>query len=413
MRFDWIFFALAISLFNISFAHSNDEQKVGKVFQILPQDLPKPHATPSAGRSPKRIPRPKDATLRLPSGFQANIFRAGFKGPRWLKVAANGDVILAETWNDQVWMLRDRDGDGVAEFASVFSDEIVSPHGLEIANGWLYVSDPTTLWRYPYLPGQSVRDRTKARVTAKGALGNGGGHSTRNLALSPDGKSLFIAIGSRGNIGEEDLPRASVQRLDLATNQLSTFASGLRNPVGIEFHPRSKSLYVTVNERDGYGEELVPDYLTAVEKGDFFGWPYAYAGTYADPEYGARRPDLVARAKTPDLLFQSHSAPLGLAFYTGQMFPEEFHGDGFVAFHGSWNAARPRGYKIVRIGFDSAGIPATAYENFATGFWASGEGRAQVWGRPAGLAIGKDGSLLIADDTGGVVWRISYQGAKK
>ena len=393
-------------------ALANDEQRLGVRFEVRAADLPKPYATDSASRSPRKIDRPDDATLQVPAGFKVNIFRANLRGPRWLKVAANGDVILAETWADQVRILRDRDGDGVAEFSTVFSDEIENPHGLALQIGWLYVSDPTTVWRYPYLPGQTIRDRRRQQVTADGALGDGSGHSTRNLAISPDGEYLYIAVGSEGNISEEELPRASVQKLHLKSGAMTTFASGLRNAVGIEFYPDNKALYVTVNERDGFGEELVPDYLTQIQEGDFFGWPYAYSGTLSAPKYGAKRPDLVGKSKRPDVLFQSHSAPLGLVFYTGLSFPEAYHGDGFVAFHGSWNAARPRGYKIVRVRF-SEGVPENAYENFAVGFWQSGDGPAEVWGRPAGLAVAKDGSLLIADDTGGVIWRISYEGNTK
>jgi glucose/arabinose dehydrogenase len=388
---------------------ANEEQRLGARFEVRAEDLPKPYATDSASRSPRKIARPDGATLQVPAGFKVNIFRDNLLGPRWLKVAANGDVILAETRADQVRILRDRDGDGIAEFSSVFSDEIDSPHGLELLKGWLYVSDPTTVWRYRYLPGQTVRDRDRQRVTAKGALGDGGGHSTRSLALSPDGKDLYIAVGSEGNVGEEELPRASVQKLNLKSGVMTTFADGLRNAVGIAFHPDNKALFVTVNERDGFGEELVPDYLTRIEEGDFFGWPYAYSGMLPAPKYGAKRPDLVAKSKRPDVLFRSHSAPIGLAFYTGERFPPDYHGDAFVAFRGSWNAAKPRGYKIVRIRFNN-GVPENAYENFAVGFWQSGDGPAQVWGRPAGLVIAQDGSLLIADDTGGVIWRISYEG---
>ncbi len=389
-------------------AQSGPEQTVGTKYHLKIEDLAKPFATPSQARGAQRISRPTDATLRVPPGFRANVFRDGLTGPRWLTVAANGDVILAETWNDEVKILRDGDGDGRAEFMSTFSDDMESPHGLALHGGYLYVSNPVTVVRYAYAPGQTKRSGPAERVTRPGALGDGSGHSTRNLAISPDGKHLYVAVGSRGNVAEEELPRATVQRFDLDGGGQTTFATGLRNAVGIEFHPESGKLFVTVNERDGYGDGLVPDFLTEVRQGAFYGWPYAYLGPIPDPQLGDRRPDLVAKTVTPDVLFQSHSAPLGLTFYTGGMFPADYRGDAFVAFHGSWNAAKPRGYKIVRVPFED-GKPRGGYENFATGFWHAGASPAQVWGRPAGLAVAKDGSLLIADDSGGAIWRISYR----
>jgi len=194
-----------------------------------------------------------------------------------------------------------------------------------------------------------------------------------------------------------------------ADGHLQTFAAGLRNPVGIAFYPGTNDLYVTVNERDGLGDGLVPDYFTRIRQGDFFGWPYAYIGRHPDPDYGAKRPDLVAKTKVPDVLFQSHSAPLGLVFYEGDQFPADYKGDAFVALHGSWNAAAPTGYKVVRIKFAN-GRPIGGYEDFLTGFWNGSTSPAQVWGRPAGLLVAKDGSLLVADDDGKTIWRVRYVG---
>ena len=244
-------------------------------------------------------------------------------------------------------------------------------------------------------------------MTPRGAFGSPGGHWTRNLVFSRDGRRFFVAVGSRANLAEEPAPRATVQVFDADGSGQRTYASGLRNPVGIAFYPGTDDLYVVVNERDGLGDELVPDYLTRVRDGDFFGWPYAYLGANPQPGFADRRPGLVARSKRPDVLFRSHSAPIGLVFYDAGQFPREYRGDAFVALRGSWNASRPRGYMVARVPFEN-GRPAGAYEAFATGFWAAGERRARVWGRPAGLAIAADGSLLIADDTGGVVWRVSY-----
>jgi glucose/arabinose dehydrogenase len=198
-----------------------------------------------------------------------------------------------------------------------------------------------------------------------------------------------------------------VQRFAADDGGQATFAAGLRNPVGIAFYPGTTELYVVVNERDGLGDGLVPDYLTRLAPGGFYGWPHAYLGANPDPDFGPRRPDLVAATLVPDVLFQSHSAPLGLVFYDARQFPQSYRGDAFVALHGSWNAAQPTGYKVVRVPFKN-GRPIGGYENFATGFWARGKTSARVWGRPAGLAVAADGSLLIADDVGQVVWRVRY-----
>jgi glucose/arabinose dehydrogenase len=239
-------------------------------------------------------------------------------------------------------------------------------------------------------------------------LSPSGNHVTRDLAMDSKG-TLYIAIGSASNVGEDAPTRATVQTVG-AEGALHTFASGLRNPVGIQFYPGTDDLFVTVNERDGLGDELVPDYLTHVQPGGFYGWPYSYLGQHPDPDLGNKRADLIARAVVPDLLFHAHSAPLGLVFYEGAQFPAEYKGDAFVALHGSWNSATPTGYKVVRVSFKN-GRPIGTYENFVTGFW-NGAGKpgspARVWGRPAGLAVAKDGSLLIADDAGKVVWRVRY-----
>ena len=224
--------------------------------------------------------------------------------------------------------------------------------------------------------------------------------------------SGYIAIGSSGNIGEDPLPRATIQVFDLgpngATNQ-RTFASGTRNPVGLAFYPGTSDLYTAVNERDTLGDELVPDYFTKVADGGFYGWPYSYIGQNPQPGFADKRPDLVAKAIVPDLLLRSHSAPLGIAFSTGTKFPAEYQGGVFIALHGSWNAAAPRGYLVAYAPFTN-GKPAGDYQIFATGFWTMGADHAGVMGRPAAVAVAKDGSLLVADDVGNTIWRISYTG---
>jgi len=260
----------------------------------------------------------------------------------------------------------------------------------------------------PYKLGDT-EGGARVPVTRPGMIGRTGNHWTRDIAFAPDGKSFFVAIGSVENVDEEPAPQASVEQFSVDGAPLGTWASGLRNPVGIEFNPGTDDLYVTVNERDTYGNNLVPDYLTKLDKGDFLGWPYAYIGPHPDPEFGAESPGMVQRTKMPDLLFEAHSAPLGLAFYDKTAFPAEYRGGAFVALHGSWNREPPDGYEVVYVPFTD-GKPEGDYITFASGFWKSGKSRAEVWGRPAGLAVAADGSLLIADDTADVIWRVSYVG---
>lgn len=407
---------------------------VGERIEIRIEDLDRPYETPSASNGPVVIERPPEATLKMPEGFEFNVFSESLNSPRWMTVAENGDVFLTERNSDNVLLLRDSDKDGVADIQSVYISGLEQPHGLAFHDGYLYIGEVTQVRRVPYEDGALEAPGPIETVTAPGTLGDVGGHWTRNIAFGPDGKHLYVAVGSRSNRNIESPPRATVQRFSVDGSDQTTFASGLRNPVGIAFNPGSTDLYVVVNERDGLGDGLVPDYFTRVEEGGFYGWPFTYLGRFVDPKFEEQDPSLLARSLEPDVLFESHSAPLGLVFYDADQFPEEYFGDAFVAFHGSWNAAKPTGYKIVRIPFEN-GLPVPYYENFAVGFnlghaslfdtLSSGKGlksiyrqmkswfeegqAAQVWGRPVGLAIAKDGSLLVADDAAGAIWRISYK----
>ena len=261
------------------------------------------------------------------------------------------------------------------------------------------------------MPAQKSKKPVKAiakaqQVTKDGALMDPGGHSTRAVTLHPDGSKFYVSIGSRGNINEEPEPRATIQEFKLDGSAQRTYATGLRNAVGTAFYPGTTDIYTVVNERDGLGEELVPDYLTKVVDGGFYGWPYSYMGKNPQPKFADKRPDLVAKAIVPDTPFRSHSAPVGLTFSTGNVFPKEFQGGAFVGLHGSWNAAQARGYHLVYVPWVN-GKPADHYIVFLSGFWSQGEKKAEVWGRPAGVAMAKDGSLLVADDVANIVWRVS------
>ena len=381
----------------------------GSRIEIRPADLPAPGATPSRSNRASPITRRDGQMPRVPTGFKVNIFADKLAHARWLQVAPNGDVFLAEPRARHVLLLRDSDGDGAAESRVVFTEGFDYPHGLALHQGALYVGDRAGVWRVPY--GQAMEKATARpqRITPDGALGGSGGHATRNIAFSPDGSKFYVSIGSAGNIAEEDEPRATIQEFAADGSRQRTFASGLRNPVGIAFAPGTNDLYTVVNERDGLGDGLVPDYLTRVQDGGFYGWPYSYIGSHPQPGYAERRPDLVKKAIVPDTLFEAHSAALGLAFYTGETFPQKYRGGAFVGLHGSWNAGTPRGYSVAFVPFEG-GKPATHYEIFMSGFWVEGESTARVIGRPVGTAIAKDGSLLVADDVANVIWRVSYTG---
>ena len=406
-----LFATLLPILLSAAAAAAPPEQPPGQRIQVLPGDLPAPYATPSKANHPRRVKRPDGAVLRVPDGFEANLFATGLRHPRWLTVAANGDVLLSEPGIEEITLLRDTDGDGVADIKSTFLSGFRDLRGLAIHGDSLYIADLKRVWRLPYRAGD-LRNRAEPRpLTAAASLGDGEGHWSRLIAFAPDGRHFYVTVGSIDNIGEEPAPRATVQRFDADGGGQRTFAGGLRNPVGIAFRPGTAEPYVVVNERDGMGDDLVPDFLTRLVPDGFYGWPYAYIGANPHPGLADKRPDLVAKSIVPDLLFEAHSSPLGLVFYDGDGFPAAYRGDAFVALHGSWNAATPRGYTIVRVPFEGD-RPAGHYEIFASGFWDAGSGSAEVWGRPAGLAVAADGSLLVADDWGGAVWRISYTGTE-
>jgi glucose/arabinose dehydrogenase len=316
---------------------------------------------------------------------------------------------VSERSAGKITLLRDSKGTGKADQRFTFVSGLTKPQGLALKDGYFYFSDQMAVWRVPYKPGQTVAGKPE-RITIAPDLRNSGMHATRNLAVTSDG-TLFVEMGSHDNVSEYQ-PGAKVFKVD-AKGNLVEYAGGIRNPVGIALYPGTNDLFAAVNERDGLGDNLPPDYFTYVKPGGFYGYPWSYTGTRPDPDLGAKRPDMVAKAITPDVLFPAHSAPTGLVFYTGNSFPADYKGDAFVSLHGSWNTSQPHGYKVVRIRFKN-GRPANGgYENFLTGFW---DGKSKnpplAWGRPVGLTVAKDGSLLVADDVGQVVWKVTYTGKK-
>ncbi|HEY4114031.1 MAG TPA: sorbosone dehydrogenase family protein [Rhizomicrobium sp.] len=376
----------------------------GTHHQISVNDLPKPYATPAVDNSAQVVPRPANVTPEAPKGFTVSVYASGLANPRWMALAPNGDVFLAQPKTGEITLLR---GATKAEHTYTFASGFDRPHGLAFHDGALYVGDVEAVWKLPYKDGATKAAGPRERITKQG-FGGDSDHWTRDIAFGRDG-TLYVAIGSGANVEMGEPPtRASVQKVN-ADGTLTTFASGIRNPVGIAFYPGTNQVWVSVNERDGLGDNLPPEYVTHLEQGAFYGWPYAYIGPHPDPTFGAKRPDMVAKTKTPDVLLEAHCAPLGLAFYEGAQFPVEYKGDALVACHGSWNSGHPHGYKVVRIHFAN-GKPAGGYDDFLTGFRVDDSNTPKVYGRPAGLLVAKDGSLLIADDADKTVWRVSYGG---
>jgi glucose/arabinose dehydrogenase len=405
------------------------EHEIGRRFHIDPNDLPGPKAGPIV--TDRSLVVPYDGqSLQLPPGFTATLFAKGLVHPRRLLVLPNGDVLVAEQSAGYLTLLRD-DGEGHAKWIDRHVEDLNRPYGLAWRGDELLVADQDGIWRVPHVLGalragrpvptqradQLPPDERKPvpgaygaeMLTKKGVFGIVQGHQNRHLAIDPKSGALFVGVGSSGNLGVEPEPKATIQRFDADGSNQMTYASGTRNPTALAFHPETGELWAVVQERDGLGDNLPSDYLIRVQQGGFYGWPYAYIGKHPQPGFAQLAPDKVDATITPDLLFQAHSSLLDLVFYEADQFPPEYKGSLFVALKGSWNRSEPTGYKVVRVPFKD-GRPEGYYENFATGFWASGEQRAEVWGRPAALAVAKDGSLLVADDTGGTIWRISYKG---
>ena len=378
------------------------------VMSFDPQKLPPPFQTESARRPSRVIPQPENAKLMVPKGFKANVFAEGdFRYPRWMALAPNGDVFVADSRANAVIVLRDTNKDGKADERFVFSDKLAQPFGMAFYKDWFYVANTDSIVRFKYKSGQTTAIGAPERIVELTA-GGYNQHWTRNILFSPDGKRMFVSIGSATNVDvEADPRRAAISVYDPEGKNHKIYAGGLRNPIGLAWNPKTGELWTAVNERDGLGDDLVPDYATSVKEGGFYGWPYSYLGKNRDPRR-KEETDLVDRTIVPDVIFQSHVAALGIQFYKGKMFPKEYQGDAFVAFHGSGNRAKLSGYTVVRIPFDSKGkLEGNRYENFVSG-WLPDENSNEVWGRPVGLLVASDGSLLIADDGGRKIWRVSY-----
>jgi glucose/arabinose dehydrogenase len=380
-------------------------------YNITLADLPPPEVQKGPANFSRVIPRPEGASLTLPSGFEASVFAEGnLERPRWLALAPNGDVFVAESEGERISILRDKDNDGKVDERFVFATNLARPFGMAFWRDYLYVGNTDAVVRFKYKPGQTAAEGAPEKI-ADLPMNGYREHWTRNLIFNADGSKLYVTVGSKSNVdaGEEPM-RAAVSEFNPDGTGHRLFATGTRNPIGLAWNPATKRLWAAVQERDLIGNDLVPDYVTELKQGAFYGWPYSYIGKNEDPRRKGEKPDLVQKAIVPDVLIQAHSAVLGLVFYEGSMFPQEYRGDAFVALHGSWNRSLRTGYKIIRIRFKD-GKPVGGYDDFLTG-WMLGEDKPEVWGRPVGLLVLKDGSMLIADDGAHKIWRVTYSKKK-
>ncbi|WP_394823113.1 PQQ-dependent sugar dehydrogenase [Pendulispora albinea] len=401
--------------------------------RVTVAELPAPFATESVRNNAKVVDPPPGAEPSVPPGFHAALFAKDLKGPRLLRAAPNGDLFVAASDAGEIQVLRPRpDGSG-AESVETFAKGLDDPFGIAFfppgpSPQWVYVAEVNAVRRYPYANGDKTARGPAETVVARLAA-TGGGHTMRDLAFSNDGRRMFVSVGSASNVAE-GLPvlapeairafeatngvgstwgaeerRADVLAFDPDGKNARVFATGIRNCSGLTVHPKTHDVWCATNERDKLGDDLVPDYVTRVREGGFYGWPWYYLGDHEDPRHAGARRDLAGKSVVPDVLLQSHSAPLQISFYEGTLFPPEYREGAYVALHGSWNRGGRTGYKIVRV-LTQAGVPTGEYEDFMTGFVIDD---AKVWARPVGVTAGKDGALFVGEDGNGTIWRVTYR----
>jgi glucose/arabinose dehydrogenase len=386
---------------------------VPQSIRITVTELPVPNANESARKPARIIPVPSDPQLFVPDGFSVKLYIADLMSPRYLAYTPSGDILVSESNANRISCLIDTDNDGYPDQRTTFADStngLNRPYGLAFINGFFYVGNQNAVRRYAWMNGSRKIEGTGEIIMTY----NSTGHWTRTVITPPSVDKIYVGIGSASNVNAEDLPRASIQQANLDGTNQTTFAYGLRNPIGLAFHPVTNHLYVACQERDLIGDDLVPDFFTRVQEGDFYGWPYAYlSSSLTDPrrrlENGtSERPDLVSVTRTPDVLFQAHSAVLDMRFYTGTQFPDRYRNGAFAALHGSWNKNQGTGYKIVFIPFNKdTNRPMGYYEDFVYGFLTDPSGPF-TFGRPVGLLVLKDGSLLFSEDGNNRLYQVQY-----
>lgn len=373
-----------------------------------PPKLPAPYHTPSASNGPKVVQRPDGATLRVPAGFDITEYAAGFEMPRYMIYGPSGEILLSDaTKSGSVYAITDANKNGKIEDSekTKLIGELYRPFGLAIWKDYLYIAETTSVKRYKYDSKNRKLGPGEEVVSLKDA---DNGHWTRSILFDPKGEKFYLGVGSRSNVspGEPEI-RATISRYNPDGTGREIIAAGTRNPIGLALYPGTDTLWAAVQERDGLGDDLVPDYFTTIRAGGFYGWPYSYIGPNEDPRNKGLKPDLVAKTITPDVVLPAHVAVLDARFYTGKQFPQKYQGGAFIAYHGSWNRAQRIGYSVVHIPFKN-GKPAGPPEDFLTGFMTDPNSK-EVWGRPVGLLQMTDGSLLVSDDGGNKLWRITFK----
>lgn len=388
-------------------------ERPGDRFMVKASELPMPYSSDSASNHTKIVPRPENAWPLVPEGFKIDMAATGLQNPRNIVTAPNGDLFFAETAPGRVLVIRGFGPDGKAQTPEEFASGLMRPYGIAFYPPgpnpkYVYVANTESVVRFPYKNGDLKATGPAETVVATLPPG---GHFTRNIVFSKDGKKLYVAVGSKANVGDspDETDRADVLEYNPDGTGHRVYTYGTRNPTGITVNPKTGQLWICVNERDELGDDLPPDYVTHIVDGGFFGWPWYYIGTHPDPRMAEKHPELKEKVIVPDVLLQSHSAPLSLTFYNGRQFPAEYRGDLFVASHGSWNRADPTGYGILRL-YTPNGKATGEYQDFVTGFVVTDQ---TVWGRPVGVTVASDGSLVFTDDGSNSVWRVTYVGNKR
>jgi glucose/arabinose dehydrogenase len=385
----------------------------GVVRKITVADLPEPFATQGVSNSPSLIAKPADAWPKTLPGFKVELYADGLNQPREIKTAPNGDLFVAESKRGEVLVFRGLTAEGKAQQKEVFATGLRQNFGIAFYPPgknpqYVYVGNTNSVVRFPYHSGDLKA--TGAAETIIPDLPAGGGHWTRDLAFSLDGSKLFVSVGSASNVDDPDTHPGETHRANILEYTpdgkfVKIYGAGIRNPVGIAVDPATGQLWCSVNERDMLGDNLVPDYISSVKEGGFYGWPWFYMGDHQDPRLAGKHPELKGKVLVPDVLLQPHNASLQLSFYTGTQFPKQYRGDIFAAEHGSWNKAARAGYEVIRIPLEN-GKASGEYEDFVTGFVTPEGG---VWGRPVGVSVAQDGSLMVTDDGYKAIWRVSYK----
>jgi glucose/arabinose dehydrogenase/mono/diheme cytochrome c family protein len=387
-------------------------ERPGQIHKITLNDLPGPFETPSASNGPMIVPRPQDAWPKAPAGFQVTLYTTGLDNPRRIRRAPNGDLFVSEVATGKVEIFRGVDSAGHPKRTAVFANGLDRPFGMNFYPPgphphWVYVGTTKAVVRFPYRNGDM-----RARGPSEHIMDlPDEGHNNRDVLFEPGGHKMLVTIPSFSNADDADSPleknRARILECNPDGSDAKVYAYGIRNPSFLAFDSKTNNLWTTVNERDGLGDNLVPDYITHVQRGGFYGWPWWYMGGHQDPRLTGKHPELKDKVITPDVLLQPHNASVGLAFYDGKRFPQEFWGDIFAAEHGSWNKSVRAGYEVIRIPLHQSGHATGEYEDFLTGFVIDNK---RAWGRPAGVAIGLDGSLFVTDDASNSIWRVQYVG---